>query len=87
MKQFNIRLSFTDRRQGPGVGRSIPTEASSLPGAIAKAIREFWRGLNRKQRNDARRSLKIDAHEKVQLQNAPAEVYRMVDRAISGREA
>lgn len=56
MKQFQVRLSFTDRRQGPGVGRSISTEASNLPGAIAKATREFWRGLDTKQRNDARRS-------------------------------
>lgn len=56
MKQYCIRVSFTDRREGPGTGRSIPVEASSLPGAIAKATREFWRGLDTKQRNDARRS-------------------------------
>ncbi len=88
MKQYNVRLSFTDRRQGPGVGRSIPVDASSLPGAIAKACREFWHGLDRKQRNDARRSgLKIEAREKAQLKQAPPEVYRMVDRAIAGRPA
>ncbi len=65
MKQYNVRLSFTDRRQGPGVGRSIPVDASSLPGAVAKATREFWKGLSTKQRNDARRSgMKIEAREK-----------------------
>jgi len=87
MKQYTVRLSFTDRRQGPGVGRSIPAEASNLPGAVAKATREFWKGLTTKQRNDARRSgMKIEAREKAQLQEAPAEVYRMVDQAI-GRTA
>jgi len=86
MKQFTVRLSFTDRRQGPGVGRSIPVEASNLPGAVSKATREFWKSLTTKQRNDARRSgLKIDIREKTELQQAPPEVYRMVDRAIAGR--
>ena len=86
MKQYNVRLSFTDRRQGPGIGRNIPVDASSFPGAIARATREFWKGLSTKQRNDARRSgLKIEAREKAQLQQAPAEVYRMLDQAIAGR--
>jgi len=88
MKQFQVRLSFTDRRQGPGVGRSIPVDAGSLPGAVAKATREFWRGLNTKQRNDVRRSgLKVEAREKAQLQQAPREVYEMLDRAITRRPA
>src|SRR5260370_18736480 len=88
MKQFIVRLSFTDRRQGPGVGRSISAEASNLPGAVSKATRTFWKSLTTKQRNDARRSgVKIDIREKAQLQEAPAEVYRMVDRAIAGRPA
>ena len=85
MKQFQVRLSFTDRRQGPGVGRSIPVDASSFPGAIARATREFWKGLSTKQRNDARRSgVKIEAREKAQLQEAPAEVYRMFEQAVRG---
>ena len=63
MKSFSVRLSFTDRKQGPGVGRSISAEASNLPGAVAKAVREFWRDLDTKQRNDARRSLNIEVHE------------------------
>ncbi len=85
MKQYTVRLSFTDRRQGPGVGRSIPAEASNLPGAVSKATREFWKSLTTKQRNDARRSgVKIEAREKVQLQQAPAEVYRMFEQAGRG---
>ena len=58
----NIRLSFTDRKQGPGTGRSIAVDASSVPVAVGKAVREFWSGLDGKQRNDVRRSgLKIEA--------------------------
>jgi len=88
MKTYTVRLSFTDRRQGPGTGRSIKVEASSFPGAIAKAAREFWKSLNKKERNDVRRSgLKIEAQEKVQLEEAPKEVYAMVDRAIARRSA
>lgn len=59
---FNIRLTFTDRRQGPSTGRSIRAEAASMPGAVSKATREFWRSLDRKQRNDVRRGgLKVEA--------------------------
>lgn len=35
-----------------------------MPSAIAKAAREFWKGLNTKQRNDVRRDgLKIEVRE------------------------
>jgi hypothetical protein len=84
LKSFSVRLSFTDRRQGPGIGRSISTDASNLPGAVAKAVREFWKDLDTKQRNDARRSLKIEVHERQELQQAPPEVYRMFERAVRG---
>lgn len=64
MKNYSVRLSFTDRRQGPSTGRVIPVTATNFPGAIAKATREFWKNLNTKQRNDARRSgMKIEARE------------------------
>ena len=84
LKSFTVRLTFTDRRQGPGIGRAIPAQASNLPGAVSKAIREFWRGLDTKQRNDARRSLKIEVHERTELQQAPPEVYRMFEKAVRG---
>ena len=41
---FIVRASFTDRRQGPGTGRTIEIEATSMPAALGKAAREFWRG-------------------------------------------
>lgn len=59
---FNLRFSFTDRKTGPGYGRSLRVEANTLPVAIGKATREFWHSLDRKQRNDVRRSgLKVEA--------------------------
>ena len=62
MTTYNVRLSFVDRRLGPGTGRSLSVPGSSLPIAIGKAVRMFWRELDTKQRNDARRNgMKIEA--------------------------
>jgi len=64
MTEYSVRLTFTDRHQGPGTGRSILVEASNFPGAIAKASREFWKHLTTKERNDVRRGgLKVEARE------------------------
>ncbi len=52
MKTFNVRCSFTDRRQGPGIGRSFTKTATSLSIAVSRAVKEFWKGLDRKQRFD-----------------------------------
>ena len=65
MKLYTVRLSFTDRREGPGTGRSLPIQANHFTVAVGKACREFWKSLNTKQRNDVRRNgLKIEAREK-----------------------
>ena len=56
MKTFVVRASFTDRKQGPGTGRTLEIEASTLPGALAKAAREFWKQLGRKERFDCNTS-------------------------------
>ena len=53
---YIVRASFTDRRQGPGTGRTLQVEATSMPVALGKAAREFWKSLDRKQRNDCRTS-------------------------------
>jgi hypothetical protein len=53
MREFAVRCTFEDRKLGPGVGRTIRVEASSITVAISKASREFWRGLNRRERFDA----------------------------------
>lgn len=55
MKTFVARCSFTDRRQGPGTGRTLEVEATNTAGAVGKAARQFWTGLKRKERWDASR--------------------------------
>ena len=56
MKNFVARATFTDRRQGPGTGRTLTIPATSMAGAAGKAARQFWSQLGRRERNDCRRS-------------------------------
>lgn len=51
MKAFEVRLSFRDRDEKT-VESTVKVDASNLPGAIARAAREFFKGLDRKQRFD-----------------------------------
>jgi hypothetical protein len=51
MKTFEVSFRYQDRNAGPE-GATVKIDASSLPGAIAKATREFVKGLDRKQRFD-----------------------------------
>jgi hypothetical protein len=51
MKTFQVEFRYQDRKSGPE-GSTVKVDASSLPGAIAKATREFVKGLDRKQRFD-----------------------------------
>ena len=49
MKTFEVSFSYLDRTNGAEES-TVKLNASSLPGAIAKATREFVKGLDRKQR-------------------------------------
>lgn len=51
MKTFRVKFQYQDRKNGPE-GKTVTMDASSLPGAVAKATREFVKGLDRKQRFD-----------------------------------
>ena len=51
MKTFEVSFRYQDRTDA-SVGSTVKLDASSLPGAIAKATREFVKGLDRKQRFD-----------------------------------
>jgi hypothetical protein len=51
MKTFDVSFRYQDRKAGPE-GATAKIDASSLSGAIAKATREFVKGLDRKQRFD-----------------------------------
>ncbi len=48
MKTFEVSFRYEDRKNGPE-GSTVKVDASSLPGAVAKATREFVKGLDRKQ--------------------------------------
>jgi hypothetical protein len=51
MKSFEVQFRFQDRNEET-VQSTIKADASSLPGAVGKAVREFVKGLDRKQRFD-----------------------------------
>ena len=51
MKSFEVQFRYQDRTEGT-VESTVKVEASSLPGAVGKAVREFVKGLDRKQRFD-----------------------------------
>jgi hypothetical protein len=51
MKTFEVQFRYQDRTEAT-VESTVKAEASSLPGAVGKAVREFVKGLDRKQRFD-----------------------------------
>jgi hypothetical protein len=60
MNAYNVTLSYEDRTKG-SEGRTIKVDASSIAGAIGKATRDFVKSLDRKQRFDMNKGLKIEA--------------------------
>jgi hypothetical protein len=60
LNTYSITLKYEDRKTGPE-GRTIKIDASSIGGAIGKASREFVKSLDRKQRFDMNKGLKIEA--------------------------
>lgn len=60
MNTYEVTLKYEDRK-GASEGRTIKIDASSIAGAIGKATREFVKSLDRKQRFDMNKGLKIEA--------------------------
>jgi len=60
MNTYSVTLNYEDRG-GSSEGRTIKVDASSIAGAIGKATREFVKSLDRKQRFDMNKGLKIEA--------------------------
>lgn len=60
MNTYNVTLSY-EGRSGSAESRTITVDASSIAGAIGKAAREFVKSLDRKQRFDMNKSLKVEA--------------------------
>jgi hypothetical protein len=55
MKTYQVNFKYRDRNESEA-SASVKIDASTLPGAVAKASREFVKGLDRKQRFDMNRS-------------------------------
>src|SRR5712675_173436 len=51
MKTFEVQFRYRDRNEET-TESTVKVEASSLPGAVGKATREFVKSLDRKQRFD-----------------------------------
>jgi hypothetical protein len=71
MKAFEVQLRYRDRNEETKES-TVVVDASSLPGAVARATREFVKGLDRKQRFDMNKNgLEITA----KSSGAPAEAH------------
>ncbi|HTC61293.1 MAG TPA: hypothetical protein VK709_00480 [Candidatus Saccharimonadales bacterium] len=71
MKSFEVQFRFRDRNEET-VSSTVIVDASSLPGGVAKATREFVKGLDRKQRFDMNKSgLEITAKPSGSAAEAP----------------
>ena len=72
MKTFEVQFRYRDRNEGTAES-TVKVEASSLPGAVGKAAREFVKGLDRKQRFDLNKNgLEINAKSSGTAKEAPA---------------
>ena len=73
MKSFEVQFRFQDRTEAP-IQSTVKVDASTLPGAVAKATREFVKGLDRKQKFDMNKNgLEITAKSVASATDAPAE--------------
>jgi hypothetical protein len=60
MNTYSVKIHYEDRSKGTEE-TTVKVDASSIAGGIAKAAREFVKGLDRKQRFDANKGLQIEA--------------------------
>ena len=60
MYSYSVKIRYEDREKG-SEGTTVKVEATTISGAIAKAAREFIKGLDRTQRFDANKGLQIPA--------------------------
>lgn len=73
MKTFEVQFRYQDRTKGT-VESTVKVDASSLPGAVGKAAREFVKALDRKQKFDMNKNgLEILAKSVDAAADAPAE--------------
>ena len=76
MKSFEVQFRYRDRNEET-VESTVKVDASSLPGGVAKATRDFVKSLDRKQRFDMNKGLKIEAvRVTTDKTEAPKEAFR-----------
>ncbi len=72
MKSFEVHFSYRDRNEQT-VESTVKVDASNLPGGVARATREFFKGLDRKQRFDLNKNgLEISAKTLGAAEEVPA---------------
>ena len=59
MNTYSVKIRYEDRAKG-SEGTTVKVDASTIAGAIAKAAREFVKGLDRKQKFDANKGLTLE---------------------------
>jgi len=73
MKTFEVQFRYRSRDEET-VESTVRVDASSLPGGVAKATREFVKGLDRKQRFDMNKNgLQIKAKSSGSATEEPAQ--------------
>ena len=73
MKTFEVQFRYQDRTKGT-VESTVKVDASSLPGAVGKAAREFVKALDRKQKFDMNKNgLEITAKSAGAATDTPTE--------------
>jgi hypothetical protein len=71
MKTFEVQFRYRDRNEET-VESTVKVDASNLPGGVARATREFVKGLDRKQRFDMNKNgLEISAKSVGTAEEAP----------------
>jgi hypothetical protein len=72
MKTFEVQFRYRDRNEET-VESTVKVDASNLPGGVARATREFVKGLDRKQRFDMNKNgLEISAKSIAAAEEEPA---------------
>jgi hypothetical protein len=60
MNSYNVTLKYEDR-SGNSEPKTVKVEATNIAGAVGRAVRDYVKSLDRKQRFDANKGLHIEA--------------------------
>jgi hypothetical protein len=66
---YSIELKYEDR-SGESQSKTIQVEATNIAGAVGRAVRDYVKGLDRKQRFDANKGLHISASRVAETEGA-----------------